>query len=101
MCEKMKQILNDIGIPWVYGVWRSEKPLPYIVVWSEAPTNAGADNVVVHTFDNYRLEVYTDNKDFALEEKIRTVLNDAEIYWEKSEDIWIEEYEMFLANYFI
>lgn len=74
-----------------YHSFRREVELPYIVVYETAPRNMAADNRVHDTWRQRNLEVYSRDKDFALEARLEAWLNDQNIYWTKSDDIRTEE----------
>lgn len=85
------QLLKDGGVDAVYGVSKGKRALPYAVIRSRGTDNFGADDRMYYKQDHTAIELYSKHKDFELEEKLETILNDAEIFWEKSEDIEIQE----------
>lgn len=61
--------------------------------------NFFAEDKVFHSFFEITLELYTDKKDWKLEHQLEELLNSKDIPWEKSEDIWIDEENMFEIVY--
>ena len=47
------------------------------------------------------MEYYYEFKDLEMEDKIEELFNSNEIYWQKSEDIYIESERMFVIYYYI
>ena len=56
------------------------------------------DNVVYMEFSNLSIELYTDEKDPELEDRVEAVLNDHELFWNKSE-VWIESEKLYEVLY--
>ena len=49
-------------------------------------------------FSNLNIELYTDEKDPELEDRVEAVLNAHEIFWNKSE-VWIESEKLYEVLY--
>ena len=49
-------------------------------------------------FSNLSIELYTDEKDPELEDRVEAVLNDHELFWNKSE-VWIESEKLYEVLY--
>ena len=77
---------DETGDPsfW-YGEARKGTKLPYIVANDNGSDNFEADNIVFKPKQGVYLELYTVQKDEALETRIETVLDNLEIPWSKSE----------------
>lgn len=99
MIKQITDQLDAKNIRWSYGVPRDTTNLPYIIIWGLTPTQLAADNKVWHSADNYRLEYYSRYKDFAAENVIQGVLNDLGIYWEKSDDIYLDDQKAHRVDY--
>ena len=57
-----------------------------------------AISVVYAEFQNLNIELYTDEKNPELEEKVQAVLTRHELFWQKSE-VWIETEKMYEVLY--
>ena len=64
---------------------------PYAVYFVDEVENFEADNIVYWTQNVMMLEIYTDNKDLALESKVEKFLKENELIWTKGEDHIPEE----------
>ena len=60
--------------------------------------NFAADNVVYMEFSNLSIELYTDEKDPELEDRVEAVLNAHELFWNKSE-VWIKSEKLYEVLY--
>ena len=78
-----------------------EEPVtaPFFVFVSEAPTIFGAEGVVWHMAENFRVELYTTKKEGALEELLEARLTERGIYFEKSGDIKIDSENLWMVVY--
>lgn len=92
-------LLNTLTIPSFYDHATEGQKLPFIAIHSEQPDNFNADNLVYCEKWNFRIDLYTVNKDLKLEAEIKQLLNDNGIAWVKteqyidSENVWEVEFE--------
>lgn len=98
--ELVEEILNEVGLPYRYHHFEVEEAVepPFICWIVPGSENFAADGKVYFQTDNVNIELYTDFKDFELEEKIETVLDQKEIYWEKTE-VYIESERLYEVIY--
>lgn len=61
-----------------YGAYKSQPKTPYGMYMRPDSDNVMADNKVYYKVDNYELRVVTDEKDFALEQKVEAILDKLE-----------------------
>lgn len=94
-------LLKNIGIPIAYMKHDKVVDPPFLVYRGSGSDNFGADNTVYNSDYNYTVEYYFITKDEEKEKKLEQLFNDNEIYWEKSEDIYIPSENMYLINYYI
>ena len=92
--EDVMQMLAETEIPFAYDHFaEGESPdSPFICFLFPGSENFAADNVVYMEFSNLSIELYTDEKDPELEDRVEAVLNAHELFWNKSE-VWIESEE--------
>ena len=98
--EKILSILRGLGIPFAYDHFaQGESPdPPFICYLIPASDNFGADGKVYYKIDQFNIELYTDLKDLALERKIEEALDEASIFYNKSET-WIESESLYEVLY--
>lgn len=98
--EQIEEILNQIGLEYRYHHFEEDEavPPPFICWLIPDSNNFAADGKVYFQSDRVYIELYTDLKDFELEKKVETVLDQKEIFWEKSEE-YIESEKMYEVLY--
>lgn len=100
--EKLKEILQLSGIPFRYHHFNKkngEPPIPRGVYMFENAEPVFADGVTVMLIDNIRIELYTAIKDPDTEKSLETVLTNAEIPFEKVDEVYIESEKMYMIVY--
>lgn len=97
LIEKLKEIENLA--PIIYQNFKEIKSTPFIVIMEDGADNTAADDYVYFSNITHTLELYTEYKDFNLEEKLEEILNENEIFWTKSADIRIEDQDLTVIYY--
>ena len=98
--EKLTAILNTIGIPYAYDHFaegESPKP-PFLCYLLPGSSNFSADGKVYHRISEVRLELYTDYKDLASEQKVEDAFDAAGIFYNKTET-WIDGEKLYEVLY--
>ena len=93
-------LLDGVGIPVAFRAFEQEnaKPLPFIC-WLYLNDEAfAADGVVYYAGRRVRVELYTEYVDAALEEKLETLLTQAELFFEKAQE-YIESEDCYQTSY--
>lgn len=98
--EEVMQMMEEMKIPFAYDHFaESESPdPPFICFLFPGSENFVADDVVYMEFSNLSIELYADEKDLELEDRVEAVLNAHEIFWNKSE-VWIESEKLYEVLY--
>ena len=98
--EEVMEMLAGLDIPFAYDHFcEGESPSPpFICFLFPGSENFAADNMVYASFKNLNIELYTDEKNPELEARIEAVLDENEIFWEKSE-VWIQSEKMYEVLY--
>lgn len=91
LASDLIEILKKAGTPVAYSHFKEKVNLPYITCIAVGRNTFGADNIAYASSDRYQIELYTAQKDFDLEERLETILDENEIYYEKSGDIPMED----------
>lgn len=95
--EQIQELLSSSGLPAAYGAWKKPPAMPYLV-WEETATdNFYADGRVHLKVKHIQVELYTEKKDEAAEQKIENTLGDYP--WQKTSETWIESEEFFQTIY--
>ena len=85
--KEIAEIIESIGFPFVYYQFpQGNVPqLPYVIYYYPNSENFGADDHVYQNIQNLNIEVYTKEKDFAVEKQVEDVLNKHFLFWNKNE----------------
>lgn len=77
----LNRILEDIGLPFAYYQFNDDTPqqLPFICWVITGHNDVHADNINYVPIQRVVIELYTEAKDFALEEQVRGILTDHDI----------------------
>lgn len=98
--EKLLSILDSIGIPYAYDHFaegESSEP-PFLCYLLPGSDNFSADGKVYHKISEVRLELYTDYKDLASEQKVEDTLDAAGLFYNKTET-WIDSEKLYEVLY--
>ena len=96
--KEVKTLLDTTGLPVVYYQWpdgQAPDP-PYIVFYYPGDNDFIGDNSNYQKIRELTIELYTDQKDFDLEETVESVLSD--MVYERFET-YISDERMFLVTY--
>ena len=98
--EELAAMLQSTGIPFAYDHFaEGESPSPpFICYLLPGSDNFAADGQVYYRINQVRIELYTDSKDLAVEGKVEKALDDAGIFYNKSE-VWIESEKLYEVLY--
>lgn len=102
--EQIVEFLTELGIEYRYHHFTQKElqtiELPVIVWDINEKNNFFADGIVYHKTKVLNIKVYTQDRDWDLEEKIETMLTERGITWNyasdwlQKEEIWETVYEM-------
>ena len=98
--EKLLSVLDSIGIPYAYDHFaEGESPEPpFLCYLLPGSSNFSADGKVYHRVSEVRLELYTDYKDLASEQKVEDALDAAGLFYNKTET-WIDSEKLYEVLY--
>lgn len=98
---ELLELLETSGMPAVYHAWPEEAapPLPYLVYLDAGSDNFAADGGVYHKINSWRVELYSEKKDFAAEERLEAVLEAAGICWSRLATVWIGSEKLYETIY--
>ena len=98
--EELAEMLEKTGFPFAYDHFaEGESPdPPFICYLLPGSDNFSADGRVYFRISEVRIELYTDRKDSGAEALVETVLDDAGIFYNKSE-AWIQSEKLYEVLY--
>lgn len=99
--SELKTVLDGSGIPFAYYSWPVGKApaLPWGVYLETYGRSFGADNVAYSTARHMQIELYSAGKDPALEKQLEDALTAASIFYEKTDETYLEDEKCFEAIY--
>ena len=98
--DRLLSILNNIGVPYAYDHFaEGEAPdPPFLCYLLPGSDNFSADGKVYLKVSSVNIELYTDSKDLAVEQKLEAVLDTHGIFYDKTE-VWIESEKLYEVLY--
>lgn len=98
--EELAGMLEETGFPFSYDHFaEGESPdPPFVYYLLPGSDNFAADGRVYFRISEVRIELYTDRKDPGAEALVETVLDDAGIFYNKSE-AWIQSEKLYEVLY--
>lgn len=95
------QVLQSTGLPVAYSHFRTAQQPPFLVYIGNGQSNFSADNTFYHSANEYRIEYYFEKKNEQNEQAIETALLSNGYQYEKSEDTYITEQNLYVLYYYI
>lgn len=94
--DELVAIISEMGIPFAYDHFaEGESPEPpFLCYLLPGSDNFAADGRVYHRISQVHIELYTDSKDPAVEEKVTAVLDSHGIFYDQTET-WIESEKLY------
>lgn len=98
--EEIATMIESIGVPFAYYQFSkaTAKPCPFICFYYQGSADEGADNINYVHVDRLIIELYTDNKDFQLEDRVGEVLNSHGLFYNR-EEAYIDTERMYEVIY--
>lgn len=98
--EEITAMIDAIGIPAAYYQFTQEtaKPPPFICFFFPRRADFYADNVNYAHIEELDIELYTDNKDFALGEKLEAALEAHDLPY-TVEETYLDSESMYMKTY--
>lgn len=98
--RQVATMINSIGIPYAYYQFPdgTGQACPFICFFFSDSNDLAADDTNYQKIRTLNIELYTDNKDFALEETVETVLNSNGLVYDRTEE-YLDSERMFMVVY--
>jgi len=90
---EIEKMLERMNIPFRYFLFEEKEAVepPFLVWYLPESNNFFADGIVYEKIARLNLELYTDQKDFELEERLESLLETESMAWNKTEAFLDEE----------
>ena len=99
MKRDITEALKACGIPWAYSHFREPMEPPFVVYLGSGQNVLEADDTHYWHENTYQVEYYFIEKDEEKEEAIEQALLDAGFLFEKSDDVFIDDEDVFVIYY--
>lgn len=98
--KDITDMLEEANLPLAYHHFaEGESPdPPFLIFLFPESDNFGADDKVFQKIDVLHIELYTDKKEPTLEDSLETILDNHNLFYQKSET-WIEDERMYEVLY--
>lgn len=98
--KEIATMIESIGIPYAYYQFPdgTGQACPFICFFFSDSNDLAAENTNYQKIRTLNVELYTDNKDFALEETVENVLNSNGLVYDRSES-YLDSERMFMVVY--
>lgn len=95
------QMLATLDRPVAYGYHSTQQTLPYFCIMGSGQNVFPADNTYYVTENKWQIEYYFKTKNPEYEATIEALLLANGYQYEKSEDVYLENEDVFLIYYYI
>ena len=98
--DEIVAMVEEMSLPFAYDHFAEGESLdpPFLVYLYPGTDNFAADGQVYFKVNRLHIELYTDLKDPALEDRVEAVLDGHGLFYNKSE-VWISEEKMYEVLY--
>ncbi len=98
---EIKTMMDEVGIPTAYLMFSNDTaaPPPFICFYFDDSDDMYADNENYARIRPLTIELYTDNKDYALEERTEAVLKSNGLSYRKVSETYIDSERMMMCVY--
>lgn len=98
--KEVATMVASIDVPYAYYQFPegTAQPTPFVCFYFDNSDDLVADNTNYQRIRPLVIELYTDNKDFALEATVESVLNRAGLVYSRAES-WIDSERMNMVSY--
>lgn len=99
--EQISDMIAGVGLPYAYDHFEEgEAPdPPYICFMYPGRDDFHADGINYAKIAELRIELYTDNKDFDLEDAVESAMENADIGYSKLGPTYINTERMYVTTY--
>ena len=98
--QEVATMISGLNIPFAYYQFpeNTEQACPFICFFFENSNDLAADNTNYQRIRTLSIELYTDNKDFALEESVESLLNSNGLVYTR-EETYLDSERMYMVTF--
>lgn len=98
--RQVAEMVSSIGVPYAYYQFPNNTGIapPFVCFYFNSSNDFAADNTNYQRIRQLSLELYTDNKDFALEQTVENVLNQNGLVYSR-EETYLDSEKMYMVTF--
>lgn len=98
---KIFDVLRSTGLPCAYGFFKTKQAPPYLVYMGDGQETFAGDNTWYNRVNRYRIEYYYNTKNEENENAIEIALLANGFNYDKSEDMYLDDEDVFIIYYYV
>lgn len=98
--KHVAEMVGSIGVPYAYYQFPNNTGIapPFVCFYFDSSNDFAADNVNYQRIRPLSIELYTDNKDFTLEQTVENVLNQNGLVYSR-EETYLDSERMYMVTF--
>lgn len=98
--KEIATMIESIGLPYAYYQFPdgTDQACPFICFFLDSSNDFAADNTNYQKIRSLNIELYTDNKDFTLEQTVEDILSGSGLVYYR-EETYLDSERMFMVSY--
>lgn len=95
---EIAEMISSINLPFAYRSFEegTATPCPFICYLFPNNSPEPADNINIAKIETLTIELYTDQKDFSLEDRVENILSSHDLVFDREEE-WLSDEKMQLT----
>ena len=98
--RQIAEMVSSIGVPYAYYQFPNNTGIapPFVCFYFDSSNDFAADNVNYQRIRPLTLELYTENKDFTLEQTVENILNQNGLVYSR-EETYLDSEKMYMVTF--
>ena len=98
--RQVAEMVSSIGVPYAYYQFPNNSGIapPFVCFYFDSSNDFAADNTNYQRIRPLSIELYTDNKDFTLEQTVENVLNQNGLVYSR-EETYLDSERMYMVTF--
>lgn len=98
--RQVAEMVSSIGVPFAYYQFPNNTGIapPFVCFYFDSSNDFAADNTNYQRIRPLSIELYTDNKDFTLEQTVENVLNQNGLVYSR-EETFLDSERMYMVTF--
>lgn len=98
--KEIATMVESIGLPYAYYQFPdgTDQACPFICFFLDSSNDFAADNTNYQKIRSLNIELYTDSKDFTLEQTVEDILSGSGLVYYR-EETYLDSERMFMVSY--